>query len=81
MTSMEDKLVSLQIGNFGVILTRRFLLYIVMVLSAAMAIYLFVLNEEGINHEARPISGITWNRYKTDCGYDAFMENPKESSH
>lgn len=52
-----------------------------MVLSASMAIYLFVLNEEGHNHEAKPISGITWNRYKGDCGYDAFMQNPKEASH
>ena len=50
-SSMDDKLLSIQIGKFGVIFTRRQLFYCVIVLSAMMAIYLFILVEEGINHE------------------------------
>ena len=38
-------------GKFGIIFTRRQLLYLVMVLAAMMAIYLFVLVEESHNHE------------------------------
>jgi len=47
---MEDKLVSFEIGKFGVILTRRLLFYIVLVLTAMLAIYVFVWVEEGHNH-------------------------------
>lgn len=39
------------IGNFGIILTRRYLLYIVVTISVGLAIYLFVLNESEHNHE------------------------------
>jgi len=61
LSSMEDKLLSLQIGSFGIILTRRFLLYIVLVITAILAIYIFVLVEESHIHEMAAISGITWN--------------------
>jgi hypothetical protein len=47
---MEDKLVSFEIGKFGVILTRRLLMYIVLILTAMLAIYVFVWVEEGTNH-------------------------------
>ena len=50
-SSMDDKLLSLSIGKFGVIFTRRQLFYSVIVLTAMMAIYLFILVEEGHNHE------------------------------
>lgn len=69
---MDDKLLSIQIGKFGVIFTRRQLFYCVIVLSAMMAIYLFILVEEGINHEIVPISAISWAAYRNDCGYDAY---------
>jgi hypothetical protein len=49
-SNMEDKLVSFEIGKFGVILTRRLLFYIVLVLTAMLAIYVFVWVEEGHNH-------------------------------
>ena len=42
---------SFSIGNFGVILTRRTILYIVMVLTTMLAIYVFILVEETVNHE------------------------------
>lgn len=69
------------IGNFGVILTRRYLLYIVVTISVGLAIYLFVLNESEHNHElsnyysqfiiyfVEPISDITWEEYRRDVGY------------
>ena len=49
-SSMEDKLVSWQIGKFGIILTRKTLLYLVIVLTACLAIYVFVLVEEQRDH-------------------------------
>jgi hypothetical protein len=60
LSSMEDKLLSLQIGSFGIILTRRSLMYAVMVLTAGLAIYTFILVEEGHLHEAAAISSVTW---------------------
>lgn len=59
-SSMDDKvsgilliqqLLSIQVGKFGVIFTRRQLFYSVIVLSTVLAIYLFILVEEGVNHE------------------------------
>lgn len=60
-SSLEDKvitclfnilqLVSFEIGSFGILLTRRYLLYIVMTLTCGMAIYLFLLNEAEHSHE------------------------------
>jgi len=50
-SSLEDKLLTFQAGKFGIILTRRYLLYIVLSLTCGMAIYLFILTESGHNHE------------------------------
>jgi len=49
---LEDKVIAKNIGNFGIILTRRYLLYIVMVIAAFLSIYTFVLVEESA-HEHR----------------------------
>lgn len=69
---MEDKLVTFNVGKFGVILTRKQLMYAALVIFLMLFIHVFVLYEEGHNHEAVPITGITWAAFKTDCGYDAF---------
>lgn len=45
------QLLSIQIGKFGVIFTRKQLLYSVIVMTACLAIYVFILVEEGHNHE------------------------------
>lgn len=45
-SSLEDKLFTYQIGNFGLILTRRTILYAVMILTGALTIYVFILVEE-----------------------------------
>ena len=46
LNSLEDKVIAKQVGSFGVILTRRYLLYIVMVIAAFSGIYTFILVEE-----------------------------------
>ena len=77
--SMEDKLVSLQLGKFGIILTRKQLMYFALVLSMMIGIYMFVLVEERHNHEAVPISDHTWPEYRQKCGFDAYAKNPREA--
>ena len=76
-SSLEDKIIAFNLGNFGVILTRRYLLYIVVTLTVGILIYLFVLNENSHNHEIRPISKIQWDQYRKDCGYQAYLSNPQ----
>lgn len=63
-TSMEDKLLTVEVGKFGMILTRKLLLYLLLVLTAVMAIYVFVLVEEGHNHEIGKLFLLTsFSRY------------------
>jgi hypothetical protein len=78
-SSLEDKLLTFQVGKVGVILTRRYLLYIVMTITCGLAIYLFLLTETGHNHEVRPISGLTWDGYRNDCGFDSFVNSPMKA--
>jgi len=49
--SLEDKLVTLQVGKFGVILTRRLLLYLAIVVTAMLGIYAFAWNEAHHDHD------------------------------
>ena len=64
LNSLEDKVVTTQVGNFGVILTRRHLAYMAMVVFAALSIYTFIIVEEEL-HGQRQLSSTTWNQYKT----------------
>ena len=76
--SMEDKVISFNIGSFGVILSRKYLLYIV--LSLTWLIVLIMLLTSGVNmNETRPITNYTWVEYKNDWGYQAFIKNPREA--
>jgi hypothetical protein len=50
-SSLEDKLLTFSFGKVGIILTRRYLLYIVVSIACSMAIYLFILTESTHNHE------------------------------
>ena len=50
-SSMDDKLMALQVGSFGIILTRKLLLYMVLVLTAILSIYVFILVEEKHMHD------------------------------
>ena len=60
LNSLEDKVIAKNIGSVGIILTRRYLLYIAMVLAALLSIYTFVLVEENA-HGHRAISKLTWD--------------------
>ena len=75
-SSMEDKIITWNIGNFGIILTRKYLLYIVMGIVCSLLIYLVIVSEANHNHEIRAISNITWEEYRNDCSYDAFIKSP-----
>jgi len=77
-SSLDDKLFMWNIGNFGIILTRRTILYAVMIIFGALTIYVFILVEES-QHAHMVISGITWEKYLQTCGYDAFKKNPMQA--
>ena len=47
-SSMDDKIVSFQVGTAGVILTRKLLLYIAVVITLCLGIYGFVQVESNI---------------------------------
>ena len=40
-----------------------------MTLTVGMAIWVFLLTETAHNHEARPITNLSWTDYRRDCGY------------
>ena len=63
-------------GRCGIILTRRTILYAVVILVGAMTLYVFVLVEEERQHNFLS-SNITWDKYLTLCGYEAFKKNPR----
>ena len=66
-SSMNDKIVQFQIGNFGVVLSRKTLLYMTAVCVLGLSLYGFVWVESGHNHDEVPInSGITWEGYIKD---------------
>jgi hypothetical protein len=78
LNSLEDQVIAKKIGGVGIILTRRYLLYIVMVLGAMLTIYMYILVEEqALDH--MPISDITWDQFKQDCGYQAYSQNPRKA--
>lgn len=75
---MEDKVISFNIGTFGVILSRKYLLYIL--LSVTCAIVLFLLLTSGVDlREERPLTDVKWPDYRDDCGFFAFTKNPRET--
>lgn len=49
LNSLEDKVIAKKVGNFGIILTRRYLLYIAMVIAALLSIYTFVLVDSNLH--------------------------------
>ena len=78
LNSMEDTVMTTQVGNFGIILTRRHLAYMAMVVFAMLSIYTFVLVEEEL-HGHRVLSNTTWNQYKSQCGYEVFKAKPRQA--
>jgi hypothetical protein len=78
LNSLEDQVIAKKVGGVGIILTRRYLLYIVMTIGAMLTIYTFILVEEN-NLEHRSISSITWADYKSHCGFEAYTKNPRKA--
>lgn len=86
---MISQLLTFQAGKMGIILTRRYLLYIVMTITCGLAIYVFILTESGHNHEQSmlasskccigPITGIRWEDYKRDCGFASYVREPQRA--
>lgn len=77
--SMEDKVMTFSVGKIGIILTRKMILYAIMVVTAMLAIYAFVWVESHHNHEIAPISGITWAAYSSEVGHSAWLKSPKKT--
>jgi len=50
---------TLKVGTFGVILTRKMLFYAVLVVTAALAIYAFLLVETTYNHDMSKFDSLT----------------------
>jgi hypothetical protein len=50
-SSMDDQVLTFSLGTFGCILTRKMMAYAALVVTAALAIYVFVWVETNINHE------------------------------
>ena len=75
-SSLEDKLFTYEFGSVGIILTRRTILYAVMLLTGCLTIYVFILVEDA-NHGHFISSGISWEKYLATCGYEAFQKDPK----
>ena len=73
------------VGKVGIVLTRRYLLYTVVTFYVGFALYLFVANEAGHEHELSNlqnvmclgnITGHSWETFMKDCGYKAYLTNP-----
>ena len=78
MSSLEDKLFTWQFGTFGIILTRRTILYAVMVITGILFFYVFILVEGATLHNFHS-SGITWSSYLRTCGYEQFKAHPQQA--
>lgn len=90
--SLEDKVIARKFGNFGFILTRRTLLYIISIIAVFLSIYTFIVVEEK-THGIRKyklvkllifvfgcednISSITWEDYRGRVGYDSYKKNSR----
>ena len=56
LNSLEDKVIAKKIGNFGIILTRRYLLYMALIVAAALSIYTFIIYEENAHKNSKNLN-------------------------
>lgn len=70
--SLEDKVIAINHGNMGIIMTRKHLLYICSIISLGLLFYVYILNEVTHNHEIRNLSSHTWKQFREDCGWQKF---------
>lgn len=73
-SSLDDKLVSYEVGQLGIILTRRTLLYMVLIITTCLAIYVFILVEEGHNHEIGKSPLFLSSNHLYSSHYRVFLE-------
>lgn len=60
---MSDEVWAFNIGSFGVILTRKYLIYILLVLLTIMGIFLILRSGILDYDESQPISDISWEQF------------------
>jgi len=65
-SSMNDRIIQFQFGNFGIVLSRKTLLYLTLVFFTGLTLYVYVWVESGHDHDVVPISDITWDNYVKD---------------
>jgi hypothetical protein len=80
LNSLDDKIIASNIGSFGFMLTRRYLLYIVMTITAGLVLYVFILVEENQNFEKRPFIVDTWEMYSKNCGFNQYLTDKRKAS-
>ncbi len=65
---MSDQVWAFNLGSFGVILTRKYLLYMLLVALTIIGI-IFVINSGVMDYdESQPLTSFTWEEYQQDCG-------------
>ena len=77
---MSDEVWAFNVGSFGVILTRKYLIYILLVLVTLGGI--LALLQSGVLQydESQPISNIEWPAYVQDCGREAVALDRRKAS-
>lgn len=53
--------------------------YAILVLTAGLSIYVFVLVESKHNHDIAPMTGFTWATFTADVGHTAWMKNKRQA--
>ena len=86
------QVISFNLGKFGIILSRKNLLYIIVVVACILVIYMllqagFLAHDHHLNSTSRsdlmlcsgPISNIQWKEFVDDCGLDKFRSNRQKT--
>eukprot|EP00357_Protocruzia_adherens_P034364 CAMPEP_0114995796 /NCGR_PEP_ID=MMETSP0216-20121206/13938_1 /TAXON_ID=223996 /ORGANISM="Protocruzia adherens, Strain Boccale" /LENGTH=331 /DNA_ID=CAMNT_0002359897 /DNA_START=60 /DNA_END=1055 /DNA_ORIENTATION=+ len=68
----KDKVISFQVGNFAVVLSRVYVAAIVLIIGIIGYVSLVTYI-----HKTVYIYPYTWEEYKTDCGREALLKSPE----
>jgi hypothetical protein len=80
LDGLEDKVISFSLGKFGIILSRKYLIYITIFVFSCIMLYFAVSSANlGHDHDSRPISTLKWDDFMKDCGPDAFKNNVRQT--
>eukprot|EP00826_Nyctotherus_ovalis_P015645 TRINITY_DN14466_c0_g1_i24.p1 TRINITY_DN14466_c0_g1~~TRINITY_DN14466_c0_g1_i24.p1 ORF type:complete len:298 (+),score=45.72 TRINITY_DN14466_c0_g1_i24:725-1618(+) len=79
LPSLQDQVITLNIGSCAVIITRKILLVLFFTCSVIILL-VFVMKHKIAGIDLQPtISNITWDDYRANCGTMAFLSNPREA--